>query len=61
VLFLLLFWGLNVMDATVDAHLKTFDVNDDLSLHLKTGYSPIANTHGISLVLPLGKSKRSAK
>lgn len=61
VLFLLLFWGLNVMDATVDAHLKTFDVSDDLSLHLKTGYSPIANTHGISLVLPLGKSKRSAK
>lgn len=61
VLFLILFWGLNVMDATVDAHLKTFDVSDDLSLHLKTGYSPIANTHGISLVLPLGRSKHSSK
>jgi hypothetical protein len=25
---------LNIIDANVDAHLKTFDVNDDLSIHL---------------------------
>lgn len=50
VLFFLAFWGLNVVDAAVDAHLKTFDVNDDLSLQLKPGYSPLANTNGISLV-----------
>jgi hypothetical protein len=51
VLFFVLLWGLNVVDATVDAHLKTFDVSPDLSLFLKPGYSDLAGTHGISLVL----------
>jgi hypothetical protein len=55
VLFFILFWGLNVVDATVDAHLKAFDVNDDLSLDIKPGFSPMANTTGISLVLNIGK------
>lgn len=54
-LFFLIFWGLNVVDAAVDAHLKTFDVSDDLSLHIKPGFSPTANTTGISLVLQIGK------
>lgn len=57
VLFFILFWGLNVVDATVDAHLKAFDVSDDLSLQIKPGYSPMANTSGISLVLNIGKNK----
>lgn len=55
VLFFILFWGLNVVDAAVDAHLKTFDVSDDLSLHVKPGYSPMAHTTGLSLVLSLHK------
>jgi len=55
VLFFLLFWGLNVVDATVDAHLKEFDVSSDLSLQIKAGYSPFANTNGISLVLNLDR------
>ncbi|MEO6489851.1 MAG: DUF5683 domain-containing protein, partial [Ferruginibacter sp.] len=55
VLFFIVFWGLNVVDAAVDAHLKTFDVNDDLSLQIKPGYSPMANTNGISLVLHIGR------
>lgn len=50
VLFFLVFWGLNVVDATVDAQLKAFDVNDNLSLQLTPGFSPLANTTGISLV-----------
>jgi hypothetical protein len=57
VLFFILFWGLNVVDAAVDAHLKTFDVSDDLSLHIKAGYSPLAQTNGISLVLNIGKNR----
>jgi hypothetical protein len=60
VLFFILFWGLNIVDATVDAHLKAFDVNDNLSLELKPGFSPAANTTGISLVLNIGK-RHSAK
>lgn len=55
VIFFIAFWGLNVADAAVDAHLKTFDVSDDLSLNIKAGYSPIANTNGVSLVLNIGK------
>jgi hypothetical protein len=57
VLFFIAFWGLNVVDAAVDAHLKTFDVSDNLSLQIKPGYSPMANTSGISLVLNIGKVK----
>ncbi len=57
VLFFIVFWGLNVADAAVDAHLKTFDVSDDLSLQIKPGFSPLANTNGISLVLNIGRNK----
>jgi len=56
VLFFIVFWGLNVVDATVDAHLKTFDVSDDLSLQIKPGYSQLAGTNGISIVLNIGKN-----
>ena len=50
VLFGLLFWGLNVVDATVDAHLKGFNVSEDLSLHIKPAVLS-NNTAGISFVL----------
>ena len=50
-LFIILMWGLQVVDASVDAHLKTFDVSPDLSLKLKGGYSEMAGTNGISLIL----------
>ena len=57
VLFFIVFWGLNVADAAVDANLKTFDVSDELSLQIKGGYSPLANTNGFSIVLNIGKHK----
>lgn len=50
-LIFVLLWGLNVVDATVDAHLKAFDVSPDLSLHFKAGYSDFAKTNGVSVVL----------
>lgn len=50
-LFFILAWGLNVADATVFAHLKSFNVDDDLSLKIVPGYSPRANTTGINLVV----------
>jgi hypothetical protein len=55
VLFFMLLWGLNVVDAAVDAHLKSFDVSPELSLRIKPGYSDIAKTNGISLQLQIGK------
>lgn len=57
VLFFVIFWGLNVADAAVDANLKTFNVSDDLSLQIKGGFSPLANTNGFSVVLNIGKHK----
>ena len=35
ILITLLMWGLNVVDATVDGHLKEFDIGNDLSLKIK--------------------------
>lgn len=54
-LVFLLLWGLNVVDASVDAHLKSFDVGPDLSLKFKPGYSELARTNGLSVVLQIGK------
>jgi Family of unknown function (DUF5683) len=54
-LFFILLWGLNVVDAAVDAHLKSFDVGPDLSLQFKPGYSELARTNGLSIVLKIGK------
>jgi len=51
ILAIMLLWGLNIVDATVDAHLKAFDVNPDLSLQFKFGPSQMAGTTGVSLVL----------
>jgi uncharacterized protein DUF5683 len=49
-LVFILFWGLNVVDAAVDAHLKAFDVSPDLSLKIKPTYIPLGNAPGISFV-----------
>ncbi len=72
VLIFLLFWGLNVVDATVDAHLKEFDVSPTLSLKLKPtlpasglasslGIAPgaggPASGAGLSLVFDIHKSR----
>jgi len=54
-LVFLLLWGLNVVDAAVDAHLKNFDISPDLSLQVRPGYSEMAKTNGVSLVLKIGK------
>jgi hypothetical protein len=50
-LFFILFWGLNVVDATVDAHLRTFDVSPDLSFHIRAGYSDMAKTAGLRFII----------
>jgi hypothetical protein len=50
VLFFLLFWGLNVVDATVDAHLKAFDVSPDVSMKIRPGLNSSNNGPGIAFV-----------
>ena len=51
ILFTLLMWGLNVVDATVDGHLKGFDVGDELSLKIKPALLPGTFTPGVSFVV----------
>jgi hypothetical protein len=50
-LIFIVFWGLNIVDAAVDAHLRSFDVSPDLSFRFKAGYSEMAQTNGVSLIL----------
>jgi hypothetical protein len=63
VLFFLIFWGLNVVDATVDAHLRDFDVSNNLSMRLEPSPTPSAsgfamsNTTGLSLVFDIHKAR----
>ena len=58
VLVFLVLWGIQVVDATVDAHLKAFDVSDNISMKIKAGSSGIANTAGISFVFSLKDNKK---
>ena len=48
--FFIVFWGLNIVDAAVDAHLKAFDISPDLSLKIKPNYNPLAKAGGVSFV-----------
>lgn len=62
VLVFLLFWGLNVVDATVDAHLRDFDVSPNLSMKIKPmlpvgSMTGISAGTGISLVFDIHKAK----
>ncbi|HTD94158.1 MAG TPA: DUF5683 domain-containing protein [Chitinophagaceae bacterium] len=59
-LFFMVMWGLNVVDAAVDAHLKGFDVSPDLSFRIKPGHSEMAGTNGLSLVLTVGKTRQAS-
>ncbi len=53
VLYFLIMWGLNVVDATVFGHLKDFDVSDNLSMNISPQYNPSAKSAGIGIVLNL--------
>lgn len=59
ILFTLLFWGLNIVDATVDAHLKSFDVSEDLRVSIKPALLP-GNVPGLTLAFNIGRNKPKA-
>ncbi len=58
-LFFLLVWGLNVADATVFAHLKDFDVSNDLSMHVQPDYN--INTKTSSLFVAFSFKNKQPK
>ena len=39
-----LWWGISIIDASVDAHLKSFDVSDDLSMKIRPSFLTVGNT-----------------
>ena len=49
-LWFIILWGLNVADATVFAHLKHFDVSDNLSMDIRPDFNPQLKTAGIGIV-----------
>lgn len=54
VLVFLAFWGLNVVDATVDAHLKAFNVSPDITMKIRPSLNyPATGGMGVSLVFTL--------
>jgi hypothetical protein len=40
VLAFILCWGLNVVDAAVDAHLKSFELTENLTMHVNPYFTP---------------------
>lgn len=40
ILFTTLIYAINIIDATIDAHLYNFDVSDDLSLRIEPNFAP---------------------
>jgi hypothetical protein len=56
VLIFLLLWGLNVVDATVDGHLKAFEVSDDLSMRVNPTINPLTKQASVGLVFTFGKN-----
>jgi len=51
VLWFLIAWGVNVIDATVFGHLKDFNVSDDLSLNIKPKFEAAGNSANMGVAL----------
>jgi hypothetical protein len=51
ILFFIACWGLNVMDAAVDAHLKTYDINESLTYSIHAGASTLSGQNGVGIIL----------
>ena len=56
-MWFVLTWGINVIDATVSGHLKEFDITNDLSLKIQPTYLPQFNQAGLSLQFHLKNSQ----
>ncbi|HEX5667932.1 MAG TPA: DUF5683 domain-containing protein [Chitinophagaceae bacterium] len=56
ILAFLIIWGLQVADAAVDAHLKNFNISDDLSMKIKPTVLP-GISNGVSLILTYRDTK----
>jgi len=53
ILLFTLTYVLNIVDASVSAHLFDYDVSEDISLHIQPIYMATENTSGLSLSIKL--------
>jgi hypothetical protein len=58
ILWFFIAWGLQVADATVFAHLKQFDVSNDLSMEVTPTFNPQTRMPGLGLTLNLKNPAR---
>jgi hypothetical protein len=58
ILAFVLCWGLNIVDAAVDGHLKSFDVSENLSLKINPYIQPSTRSGGMQLTFDFGTRKR---
>jgi hypothetical protein len=49
IMYFILAWGVNIVDATVSGHLKEFDINNNLSFKLVPYVQPYQQQSGLSL------------
>jgi hypothetical protein len=49
IMWMIVTWGINVIDATVSGHLKEFDINNDLSFKIQPTFQPQFKQAGLAL------------
>ena len=61
VIGLLLLWGINIVDATVDGHMRTFDISDEITLGFKPTVTNNLTAGGVSLILSFKQKDNHSK
>lgn len=60
VLAFIIGWGLNVADAAVFAHLRDFDVSDQLAMRIRPNYNPLNKSGQLTLCFQSSSQGRTA-
>lgn len=55
ILWALAMWGLNIIDATTTAHLKGFDITDDISMNIQPSFQTETRAAGLKMVFSYKK------
>lgn len=56
IVFFVIAWGLNVLDATVFGHLKEFDVTEDLSISVQPAFDIATKAPGLTFAFNIKKT-----
>lgn len=59
IMWFILAWGVNIVDATVSGHLKEFDISNNLSLRIEPYAQPMLRQSGLSLQVHFKKNNSS--